>query len=181
VSGHIRYYSNNEPVSDVAVDLFNGTTDSVMTDSNGFFSFAGVAEENKTLQPAKTGGDTRAVTSLDAAIALQSKVGLITLTGDQQLACDVTGNGEVTSLDAALILQYKVELITHFDIAVACGSDWLFRPMPDATANQTLIEPVPLISNCQPGAIAYNPLQTPATGQDFIAILFGDCTGNWVP
>jgi hypothetical protein len=34
---------------------------------------------------------------------------------------------------------------------------------------------------CQPGGIDYQPLTPPAFDQDFTAILFGDCTGNWHP
>jgi hypothetical protein len=181
VSGHVRYYSNNGPVPNVKVDLIGGTPASAMTGTGGLFSFPSVVEENKVLRPSKSGGSGNGISSLDAALALQSSVNLITLTQNQAFACDVTGNGVVSSLDAALILQLKVGLITQFTIAQACGSDWLFRPMPAAAANQTLIEPVPLSSGCQPGGISYQPFAAPATGQDFLAILFGDCTGNWAP
>jgi hypothetical protein len=34
---------------------------------------------------------------------------------------------------------------------------------------------------CQAGAIAVAPLGSDAQRQDFRAILFGDCTGNWRP
>jgi hypothetical protein len=181
VRGHIRYYSNDEPVSDVTVDLFGGATQSVQTDSDGLFSFATTVEENKTLQPSKTGGVNNAVSSLDASRALQQSVGLITLSDDQKLACDVTGNGAVTALDASRILQFRVGLLARFEAAKACDSDWVFRPVPDPAANQTLIDPVPMTLTCEPGAIDYDPLQTPVAGQDFVAILFGDCTGNWAP
>ncbi|MDX1390564.1 MAG: hypothetical protein R3344_15350, partial [Acidobacteriota bacterium] len=32
---------------------------------------------------------------------------------------------------------------------------------------------------CQPGGIALDPLVEVAHDQDFMAVLFGDCTGNW--
>jgi hypothetical protein len=31
------------------------------------------------------------------------------------------------------------------------------------------------------GRIAFDPLVGFAADQDFIAVLFGDCTGNWMP
>ena len=34
---------------------------------------------------------------------------------------------------------------------------------------------------CTVGAIQYDPLAGSVSGQDFVAHLFGDCTGNWVP
>jgi len=34
-------------------------------------------------------------------------------------------------------------------------------------------------STCQPGALAFPPLVSGASGEDFQAILIGDPTGNW--
>jgi hypothetical protein len=79
-----------------------------------------------------------------------------------------------------LILQYKVGLISGFPVAQACGSEWAFAPVPAAAANQTLTQPS-AVGTCQPGAITFAPLQGSATSQDFLGVLFGDCTGNWQP
>jgi hypothetical protein len=127
------------------------------------------------------GGANNSITSFDAARTLQHVVELITFNEMQKLACDVTGNGTISSLDAARILQYQVGLITKFDVASACGSDWLFLPTPASIPNQTLIEPQIMSGRCQPGGIDFQPLTPPGFDQDFTAILFGDCTGNWQP
>src|SRR5262249_48372491 len=56
-----------------------------------------------------------------------------------------------------------------------------FIPQPAFVANQTFTLPASTSGNCQAGAIAFQPLQTGVSGQDFSAVVFGDCTGNWQP
>jgi hypothetical protein len=103
----------------------------------------------------------------------------------QFIACDVTGNGEVSSLDVARIQQFRLGQLSTLPVTELCGGDWGFFPDPIPAANQTvrpleLTGVVPFIS-CQPGAIDYSPLVSSVANQNFIAILFGDCTGNWAP
>ena len=97
----------------------------------------------------------------------------------QQLACDVTGNGSISSLDAARIRQFAVGAITRLPVAEACDSDWAFVPDPAAVAGQSLVQPVPSPGDCQAGRIQYGTVAGDFTAQDFVAVLFGDCTGNW--
>ena len=59
------------------------------------------------------------ISAYDASLALQFVVGLTELSERQQIAADVTGNGNVTALDAALILQYTVGLIIEFPVQQA--------------------------------------------------------------
>lgn len=141
---------------------------------------AALAEPN-AVTPRKLAGWNRAVSSLDAAYALQAAVGSRVLDAHQFLACDVTGNGRVTSLDAARILQFAVGIIPRLPVAERCGSDWLFLPEPAPVANQTVVQPVITETTCELGRIEYDPLAGIATEQNFTAILFGDCTGNWRP
>jgi hypothetical protein len=184
VSGAIRYYSNGSPVGAAVVQLEGATPDAVQTHLDGSFAFKGLAGGAWQIEPRKTGATSAtpdAVSALDAAYVLQSVVGLRTLNAAQQLACDVTGDGTVSALDAALILQYKVGLITSFPVAQACGSDWAFIPVPAAAANQQLIQPQIAGGACRGGAIAFQPLAGQVSNQDFSAVLFADCTGNWQP
>jgi len=118
---------------------------------------------------------------LDAAYILQVMVGKRTFDAHQNLACDVTGNGTLSSLDAARILQLVVGKISRLPVADACGSDWVFVPDVTAAPNQTVADPAIVGGSCQPGAIDYDAGPLQATGQDFIGILFGDCSGNWQP
>jgi hypothetical protein len=106
-------------------------------------------------------------------------IGSRTFDAMQDLACDVTGNGAISSLDAARIQQLRLGIITRFPIAGACDSDWVFLPDAEVVANQSFTAPSTSLQSCQGGAISYEPLVPPAADQDFVAILFGDCTGNW--
>jgi hypothetical protein len=181
VSGRVRYYREERPVPDVDVTLSGLSPAAAMTDGAGEYAFEDVDPGPHSLVPSKLGDVHNAVSSLDAAFALQNAVGLFTFDAMQTLACDVTGNGVVSSLDAALILQFRVGLITRFPVAETCGSDWLFTPDPLVARNQMLVDPQVTTNSCQLGAIAFDPLPRPVHGQGFEAVLFGDCTGNWTP
>ena len=52
----------------------------------------------------------------DAELILQAIVGLITLTAEQQIAADVSGENRITAFDASLILQYIEGKISEFPI-----------------------------------------------------------------
>ena len=190
MSGQIQYYSSGLPVSGATVELqgsnpaalvqgSNAAT--VATDANGQFTFANLAAGNWQVQPVKAGDLGAAVDIIDAVYILQSTVGIRTLSGPQQIACDVSGDGEVTIVDAVWILQYTVGLTPQFPVAQQCGSDWAFIPVPATVPNQVIQPPQISSGSCQPGAIAFQPLSDPAVNQNFSAVLFGDCSGNWQP
>ena len=181
LSGRVSYYRGNRPVDGVVLDLDAGTPQSTSTVSTGRYAFPDAPAGTSLLHPSKTGGMNAAISSLDASWILQTAVGLRQFDAMQKLACDVTGNGSISSLDAARILQYQVHLLDHFAVADSCGSDWLFIPEPDSTPNQILTQPQAAAASCDPGAISYSPLVAPAQNQNFVAVLFGDCTGNWKP
>jgi hypothetical protein len=179
VSGHVRYYGSGLPVGAVEVHLSGATPQVVNTDVSGAFAFAGLGETNWTLEPRKSDGAGSAITVLDAVYALQGVVGLRPLDSTQQLACDTSGDGTLSTIDAVIILQYVVGLIPGMPVAQLCGSDWAFVPMPAAAPNQSLVQPQVGGGTCQRGAIAFEPLVSDADNQDFAAVLFGDCSGDW--
>lgn len=118
------------------------------------------------------------ISALDATYALQMVVGIRHPTPLEVLACDVSGDGTVSAYDASLILQFVVGLIHRFPAAERCGSDWLFYPNPLVQhPGSTLVLPKVTLTSCTMGAI----LGGCATGQDFLGILIGDCTGSWHP
>ena len=181
VSGRVLYYSNAMPVSAVTVRLQGATTSAVDTDGNGQYAFSGLGAGFWKIEPQKPGDQGGAISALDAAYILQAVVGTRTLSPEQQMACDVSGNGRVSALDASYILRYKVGLVPHFPAAETCGSDWAFAPSPAGALNQQILQPQLSTGGCQPGAIVFQPVMGQADGQNFEAILFGDCTGNWQP
>lgn len=158
-----------------------GPTPASQTDSRGQFTFANALGGDWQVQPQKSGDLGSSISALDASYILEAAVGTRLLSSGQRMACDVTGNGSVSALDASLILQYKVGLISSFPVAQNCGSDWVFVPSPAATSNQLLVQPHMTSGSCQAGAIQFQPLAGQATNQDFSAMVFGDCTGNWQP
>ncbi len=181
VSGHVRYYSNGLPVPAVQVHIDGPTANVVNTDANGVFSLGGLSESNWTLEPQNPGTVTTLASALDAVYVLQAAVGLRQLDAGQAIACDTSGDGTVSALDAVYILQYAVGLIQSLPVAQLCGSQWAFVPVPASATNQQLIQPGSLQGNCQQGAITLAPLVDNAVNQDFSAVLFGNCTGNWPP
>jgi hypothetical protein len=176
----VRYYRDGRPVPGAQIELAGGSGGAT-TDSSGQFEIADVGGGAFVLQPEKTGDFAGSIGSLDASFALQIRVGLREADAMQAIACDVSGNGTISSLDASLMLQFRVGLINGFPVAGACGSDWAFSPDPAAAPNQTPADPVITGGTCQPGNISYGSQLTPLVNQDFIAVLFGDCTGNWQP
>lgn len=179
VSGKVRYYASSQPVGDVTVDLAGRQWDTTQTRSNGEYVFSPIEGGVRTLRPRKVGGFASGLSALDAAYVLQMVLGRRTFDPVQDLACDVTGNGNVSPLDAAWILQLSADAAGRFPVGEACGSDWAFLPAPEAVENQTSIPPLTSATPCRPGTIALAPLAGDVTGQDFLAVLFGDCTGNW--
>ena len=179
--GRVRYYAGLGPVPRVNVAV-NGAERShdlfEQTDLAGQYTCS-VSSGDWTIEPLKNGDVRNGVSALDAAYVLQAVVGMRDLSAAQRLACDVTGNGSLTSLDATRILQFAVGGVTRFPAADLCGSDWLFTPDPLPAANQIEIAPLLGEARCRRGAISLEPLVQPAAGQDFLATLLGDCTGNW--
>lgn len=179
LAGRIRT-ADGQPLAGAVVSL-PPTSQTATTDANGNYAFAAAPGIPLQIAPRRGGGAGSAVSALDAAYVLQAVANTRTLTPAQRLAGDVTGDGTLSTLDAVLMLQRAVGGTTPFPAADTCASDWLFIPAPTAAPNQSLVAPALATGQCQPGAIAFNPLSANAAGQDFTAVLLGDCTGNWSP
>jgi hypothetical protein len=179
ISGEILYYVGARPVADVMVNLLGPAPTSVLTDSSGAYIASPLAPGDWQVIPDKDGDFNFAVTGVDAVRVLERVAGLESFTPEQRLACDVTGNGTVSALDATRILQFSADLLTRFEVANACQSDWLFLPMPGPGGSAQ--PPVIGGGMCTPGRIDVPGLTGPTQAQNYTAILFGDCTGNWMP
>src|SRR5262249_13585491 len=172
LSGQIHYYANQAPVSGAQVELQGPIPAAALTDAAGAFAFGGLGAAPQQLTPHKSGDLNDGISALDAAVILQALVGTRTLDAQQQLACDVTGNGSLSALDAALILQFLVGTSGRFPAAQRCDSDWLFVPAAAAVPNQVVTAPQLTTTQCLPGALAYQPaLSAAASNQDFLGIL----------
>ena len=180
LSGGIRYYNAAGPVPAVTVRLHGAVELSAQTDAAGQFAIPNLPSGTLSLQPEKQGDFDGGINAFDLVYAIEAAAGVRKLTAAQQLACDVSGNGKVTAVDVALILDHILRG-TRFPVALQCGSDWVFVPSPATAPNQQVIQPRIASGSCQPGAVTFDPLVASASNQDFTAILFGDCTGNWQP
>ena len=183
IAGSIRYYANTRPVPNATARLTGAATQNAVTNSAGAYQLTNLPAGTMTVEPRKVGdfGSPSAISALDASHVLQTIAGMRTLDTRQRLAADVTGNGSLSALDAAHILQRVVGLLSRFSVATRCDSDWVFDPIATAGSGRRLITPLITSTSCRRGAIAYEPLTTSQTGQDFVGLLFGDCTGNWQP
>jgi hypothetical protein len=182
VSGRIRYYASDLPVSGAVINLRGAATlKRTTTNTAGQYVFPEVADGTWLVDPNKTGDAGAAISGLDAAWVLQAVAGMRTLTTEQALACDVSGDGTLTLLDADQILQRASGDSARFPSAVLCGSDWLFTPDPAPASGQFLAVPALDPTSCKHGAVVFNPLQDDARNQDLLAVALGDCTGNWRP
>ncbi|HYD50070.1 MAG TPA: PQQ-dependent sugar dehydrogenase [Terriglobales bacterium] len=178
ISGRISYYTSGAPVPDVTVRLSGPLNLTTQSDSNGNFSFQALPSAVWHLTATKTGGGNDAITGFDAAQVLVHSGGPPMLAPERQAACDVDGNGNVTPADANRILDFRVGSASRFDLNEACDSDFLFVADPAPAANQSITE-LSTSPGCQQGAIDYQPLTGNLTGQNFLAIVIGDCSGNW--
>ncbi len=179
ILGRVRYYVDERAVGGVSVALSGDQIDATATASAGDYAFDRVPGGHLRVEPRLQGRIHGAVSALDAAYVLQSVIGLRQLTPQQHLACDVSGNHTTSALDAAQILRYSVGALERFPVAETCGSDWMFLPTADDEVGRAI--PPSLDAGCTRGAIAFEPLTGEAAAQDFSAVLFGDCTGNWQP
>jgi hypothetical protein len=153
IAGTVRYYFGTSPVAVPGVTLTAAGTPQVTatTASNGTYSLTGLGGGAYTVTPSKTGG-VAGIASADASRVAQYAAGLVTLTPNQLVAADASGNGTVSSLDASRIAQYIVGL----NPTGATGT-WKFAPVN----------------------ISYSATTSQVTGEDYAAILVGDVTGNW--
>ncbi len=181
VGGMILYHGSQVPVAGANV-LLNGQATTMGTDGGGVYLLT-LPPGNATVTFSKLGGGNKAITSADAAHVLKAKTGTVTLDARQRLACDVTGDGTISSLDARRILEYVVAVDDppRFKAAEQCGSDWAFVPIPVPAPDQAVTVPVLSSASCVRGSIAYTPVGAPVVGQNFAAVLFGDCTLDWKP
>ena len=177
IGGAITHYATGAAVADATVDASSGPSD--LTDASGVYLLSPLAGGSQIVTPSKVGDIAGAVDLLDAIAALDLAAQLQSTIAGQSVACDVSGNGSVSGYDAALILQMAVGDIPRAPVAERCQSDWAFLPDPTAVGGQSLTEPAFDALSCQAGSIAFSPLTTGVSGQDFLAIPFGDCAGDW--
>lgn len=154
VAGSVKYYFGTSPlaVPNVTLTATGNPQASATTNSNGAYQINLGGSGTYVVTASKTGGAGDAVSAADAAKVAQTVSQLITLSTNQRVAADATGNGTLTSLDAARIAQTAAGVPNN-----GLAGTWKFLP----------------------NSRTYSSVRTDLTGEDYVAILIGDVTGNW--
>jgi hypothetical protein len=203
--GSVGYYSNGQRTPNVELTLNGETTlaqpylDNTETDDNGFFEFLGILPGSYLVTPIKNtildlGSE---ISSMDASQIARGSVGLIELSAYQQLAADVTLNGNISGLDASKVARYN---IGEIDALNESNIHWVFYPevldiadlMIDAINDgdstisaDCVYDPNTLGNVCSGGQLVgevcselmVNSPECPF----YFSIRLGDVTGNWNP
>ncbi len=125
-----------------------------LTDALGSYSLTGFGSGAYTVTPTKIGEQNGAIAAFDAALVAIHVVGppLPPLTGNQLVVADVSGSGVITSFDAGLIADYVVMLPP-----TGSTGNWIFNPP----------------------SRSYPSVTTSISGEDYIALLMGEVSGDW--
>lgn len=145
-------------VPDVTLNAVGSVNTSASTGpptSNGQYTLSGMGAGAYTVTPSKSGGIAPGgltITGFDSSQIAQHVVNLITLNATQLQVADVSGAGGVTSFDAALIARWAAGLSGY-----GSTGTWFFTPANRSYAN----------------------VNSDYTGEDYVALLMGDVSGNW--
>lgn len=158
ISGYILYYSNNNPIANVNLNL-SGTENLIMySELSGYYNFNNLpALKNYTIKASKLADSdigAYTITTYDAALTAQAAVGIIKLSDYESIAADVSKDGEIYTYDAALIARYSVGLP---NTSASHAGEWGFVP----------------------DSLYYESLNSDQTDQNFTGIILGNVHGGW--
>ncbi len=152
ISGWTNYYSNNGAIADVNITAEGFSQGNNLTNSSGEFSFNDFYYGDYTLTADFEGQLPELLISpLDASMVARYALGLINLDGNQIVAGNVDGDGDVDIYDAATIARYSVGIFDELPAGVMA-----FTP----ATHEFLLSP------------AFTP-------RTFMGIAIGDVSGNW--
>ncbi|MCK5737536.1 DUF1566 domain-containing protein [bacterium] len=176
ISGIVNFFSNNNPVPDVILDLTpdligQGSYQDLAGEVGDYF-IAGISSGDYTLSPSKT-NDLGGLSATDASRIARHVVGLYTFSCMEKIAADVTLNGDISATDASRVARYAVGQISCLNDVNNCR-DWVFTPQIIASCSTW----PPIAYDFERD---YSPLSANQTNQDFVAVRLGDVTGNWTP
>lgn len=178
ISGGLKYFSNNTPLSGDTlqlVDQSNGTETAVVSAADGSFSIKEIQPgRNYLLMPRRISGNFPQPPTITAGDALKAFKGRFggpqpLNSGYEILAADVNGDQRVTSGDALAILRRATGSFANFK--QFGKDDWLFVDVDYAiTIENAFLAPHQRI---------YNNLSQNFSSQDFVGIILGDVTGSF--
>ncbi|MBN1153914.1 T9SS type A sorting domain-containing protein [candidate division KSB1 bacterium] len=173
LTGTITYGGTQTPIPEVQLNLIGEQTRTTLSDDEGKYSFTEIHYENYSLHPSLQGNAGTCITPFDAALLLQHIVKVTRLTPYQLIAANVSGDATLSAYDASAILQYSVGSIERFPISSDELDIWRFVPTNFLITDTNW--------NTAPDAIMYEPLTTDLFNQNFIGMVYGDISQNWLP
>jgi len=163
ISGTVIYgnaLGNPAPPRFVSNVLITGAgSPTVMTTTGAPGATAGgFGSGSYTVTPTKTGGVNGAISSFDAGRIALHVAGPPNpqLTATQLIVADVSGNSSVTSFDAGMIAKF-VAGQPHAPPGIGATGTWRFAPV-----NRN-----------------YASITSSISGEDYVALLMGEVSGNW--
>lgn len=157
ISGNIIYgigdAQNLKYVPNVTLTAAGNSQTTANSNASGAYRLSGLGSGAYTVTPSKT-GDINSISGFDASLVARRSANLITLTANQMIAADVSGNGTVSALDASLIARTAAN-VPNAGIA----GQWIFAPV----------------------SRSYSGLVSDLAGENYEAILMGEVSGNWTP
>ncbi|MDA3897685.1 MAG: BACON domain-containing carbohydrate-binding protein, partial [Desulfobacteraceae bacterium] len=172
ISGSVYYFTDDNPLTDVSLNLNGDGSYSSESDNNGDFSITDILPGNYTLTPSKS-DDLGGLSATDASRIARHAVGLYPFSCMEKIAADVSLNGEISATDASRVARYAVGLISCLNDENNC-TEWVFTPNTIMTCDTWS-------SITYDSTRSYSPLSADQTDQHFVAIRLGDVTGNWTP
>jgi uncharacterized delta-60 repeat protein len=174
ITGTVTYGNAVSPpkfISNVTVTGTGSPNVAAFTDppgaTAGEYLLSGFGAGSYTVSLSKTTGQN-SITSNDAARIAQHVAGISPLTTDiQKVTADVSGNGVISSNDAALIARF----VAGLGSPIGSTNVWQFYLPPGPT--------FPI--GASPTTRTYPSVTTSITGEDYVGLLIGDVTGNWIP
>jgi hypothetical protein len=173
LSGTILHPNGTSTIRSTTVALGGPTTGTVVTGTNGQYSFSGLTTGgNYTLTPSKSNDTTtnNGVTTLDLVLMQRHILNQDTLNSAYKiLAADVNNSGGVTTLD--IVLTRTVILQTS--LTFPSGRLWYMVDADHVFPNSYAPWPYPSTIN--------HPSVSTQSGQDFYGIKLGDVNWSWNP
>ncbi|MBK8464726.1 MAG: hypothetical protein IPL32_02760 [Chloracidobacterium sp.] len=174
VNGTVTYGNAAAPPKFISNATVTGTgSPSVFTTTaapgigEGSYSLSGFGAGSYTVSLSKTTGQNN-ISSLDAARIAQHVAGVLALTSDnQKITADVSNNGTLSSNDAAFIARF----VAGVGSPIGNTNQWKFYLPPGPT--------FPI--GASPTTRTYSSVTSNIADQDFVGLLIGDVTGNWLP
>ena len=172
IAGAVIYQGTKVPVPNANLNLSGQKSAKKLSDENGTYNMNQLPYGNYLLKPEKLNDQGRCISPFDAALILQYVVGINQLSPYQRIAADVSGDGSVSTFDAALIMRYAVNLDHKFPVMKDSLDCWDFVPANFAINDTNWVS--------HSGSFIYAPLEQDQFNQDFIGIVYGDVSQNWI-